>query len=310
MNWATTAFVFPGQGSQIVGMGADFAAAFPAAQAVFQQADAILGMAFSELCFHGPEEVLNDTQNTQPALYICATAILRVLQENHPEAAPLCCAGHSLGEFTALTAAGALAFEDGLPLVWERARLMREAGEHSPGAMAALLGLEVDQARAVCEQAQQQTGGRVVLANDNCPGQVVISGEVAALEAAMQLSQARRAVKLAVSVAAHSPLMHAAAEQLSARVTATPFEPPRFPVYANLTAQPLTRVDDIRQELCEQLTQPVRWTESVQAMIAAGAETFIEIGPRDVLTGLLKRIDRSKTGIALNSVAALNALYA
>ncbi|HEX2619050.1 MAG TPA: ACP S-malonyltransferase [Phototrophicaceae bacterium] len=312
LDWSktTTAFVFPGQGSQFVGMGADVAAAYPAARVIFEQADDLLQTHFSNLCFNGPEDELNDTINTQPALYVCSMALLRVLQTELQEAQPIALAGHSLGELTALTAAGSLSFEDGLRLVRERGRLMKQAGETSPGAMAALLGLDAAKVMEVCQQAQQQTGGNVVLANDNCPGQVVISGEVVALEAAMELAKtagAKRAVKLAVSVAAHSPLMASASSEFQQAIAATTLHPLRIPVYGNVSAGPLDSLETIREELNNQLTQNVRWTESVQAMIVSGITHFVEIGSKDVLTGLLKRIDRNATGIAVNNLDSLRA---
>lgn len=310
INWRTTAFVFPGQGSQVVGMGADLAVAYPAARQIFEQADDVLGFRFSDLMFNGPEDALNNTLNTQPALFITGIATLRALQTELPDAQPAAVAGHSLGEFTALCAAGALSFEDGVRLVRERGRLMTEAGERNPGAMAALLGLDAPAVRDLCAQAQAQTGGTVVLANDNCPGQIVISGDVGTLDAALELAKgagARRAVKLAVSIASHSPLMTSAADAFRETLEHTPFSEPSLPVYANVTAAPIGDVNAIRHELSVQLTRSVRWTESIQAMIAAGIETFVELGPKDVLTGLLKRIDSSKQGVALNSEAALRA---
>lgn len=312
-EWTKTAWVFPGQGSQMVGMGKDFAEAYPAARALFEQADDLLGFSLSALCFDGPEEALNDTLNTQPALYVCSAAILQVLREALPDIYPACVAGHSMGELTALFAAGALRFEDGLRLVRERGRLMKQAGETSPGAMAAILGLEADAIRELCAQATVQTGKPVVLANDNCPGQIVISGDSAALEAAMQLAEAagaRKVVKLAVSIAAHSPLMQTVVEEFQAAVNAASLQPPQVPVYGNITAQPLPSVRDIQQELGNQLTQSVRWTESVQAIRTGGAEMFIEIGSGDVLTGLIKRIDRQAARVTLNSVQALQAFLA
>ncbi len=309
VDWSTTAFMFPGQGAQAVGMVQDFAEAYPVARQTFEQADDILGFALSKLCFVGPDEELNDTINTQPALYVSGIAILRVLQEAHPGARAAYVAGHSLGELTALAAAGAMSFEDGLRLVRERGRLMKEAGEKSPGAMAALLGLDAEVVRDICAKAREQTGGVLVLANDNCPGQSVISGDDATLEQGLVLAKeagAKRAVRLAVSIAAHSPLMGPAAEDFRKALDATTFHPPQMPVYANVTAAPLTSVESIRDELGSQLTSSVRWTESVQAMIAAGAQQFIELGPKDVLSGLLKRIDRSVTGVSLNGVPVLN----
>jgi [acyl-carrier-protein] S-malonyltransferase len=312
-DWAKIAFVFPGQGSQVAGMGKDLADAYPAARQTFEEADSVLGFSLSNLCFNGTQESLDDTINTQPALYTCGIATLRALQAALPSAIPAFVAGHSLGEFTALAVGGAMSFADGLKLVRERGRLMKEAGTKSPGAMAALLGLDAAPVREVCAQASQQTGGVLVLANDNCPGQIVISGDDATIEVGMKLAQeagAKRAVKLAVSIAAHSPLMESASAAFRQALLATTFQAPTVPVYGNVEAAPLQDVDSIRRELDMQLTHSVRWTESVQAMVAAGAEQFIELGPKDVLTGLLKRIDRSKSGTLLNSASALQAFVA
>lgn len=310
MDWTTTAFLFPGQGSQQVGMGADFAAAYPAAKQTFTQADSQLGVALSQTCFVGPEDALNDTINTQPALYVCSVAILAVLRELRPDAFPAYVAGHSLGEFSALTAAGALNFADGLHLVRQRGRLMKQAGEQHPGAMAALLGINAEEAAALCEEASQQTGQPVVVANDNCPGQVVISGDVAALDQAITLAQARgvkKAVRLAVSIAAHSPLMASAAAEFKRLLDNAPFTSPTIPVYSNADARPVADTEGTRKALGKQLTAPVRWTETIQAMREAGVETFIEIGAGDVLTGLVKRIDRKATRISINSVPSFQA---
>lgn len=308
---AQTAFLFPGQGSQSVGMGKDFAQHYPAAREVFAQADDILGWSLSRLCFDGSQHEIDLTRNTQPAVYVCGIAILRALQSIRPTLPFAAAAGHSLGEFTALTAVGALPFDDGLRLVEARGRLMQQAGDRHPGAMAALLGIDVDAVKALCAAASKQTGQPVVVANDNCPGQVVISGDIAALEAAINAAQAagvRRIVRLAVSIAAHSPLMQSAEATFRERLAEIAFQPPAQPVYGNVQAAPLMDVPAIREELGQQLTRPVRWTESVQAMIAAGVTEFVEFGPGDVLTGMLKRIDRSVTGIALNTVEALERL--
>jgi [acyl-carrier-protein] S-malonyltransferase len=313
MDWTKVAFVFPGQASQTVGMGKDLAEAYPVARQTFEQADSILGFALSDLCFNGPEEMLNDTINTQPALYVAGMAILRVLQMELPAAKPSFVAGHSLGEFTAFAAASALSFEDGLRLVRERGRLMQAAGTQSPGAMAAVLGLDAPEIREICARASQQTGGVLILANDNCPGQSVISGDDATLEVGMQLlseAKAKRVVKLAISIAAHSPLMESASAEFRQVLAATQFVAPRVPVYGNVDAAPLVDVDAIRRELDLQLTNSVRWTESVQAMVASGAEVFLELGPKDVLTGLLKRIDRSKSGKAINNVEGIQKFLA
>jgi [acyl-carrier-protein] S-malonyltransferase len=295
MDWSKTALVFPGQGSQVVGMGADFYQQSAIAKAIFDEADDLLGQKFSELMFHDAE-ALNDTYNTQPALYICSMAIFRTLEQELGSVQAGFLAGHSLGELTALTVGKVLTFADGLKLVRERGRLMAEAGDKQPGAMAALLGLTMDVARQVCQEAQQQSGGVVVVANDNCPGQTVLSGELKAIDKAIELASAygaKKAVKLAVSVAAHSPLMASASAEFSALVAQTPMQAPTVPIYGNVQALRLVDLAMIRHELDLQLTQTVRWTESVQAMIQDGATTFVEIGSGDVLTGLIKRIDRS-----------------
>lgn len=289
-------------------MGKDIADAYPIARQTFEQADEFLGFALSDLCFNGPAEDLNDTYNAQPALYVCSLATLRALRAELSEAQPGFAGGHSFGEFSALAAFGAMSFEDGLRLVRERGRLMKQAGEQQPGAMAAILSLEIDAVREICERAAAEAGGILVVANDNCPGQVVISGEDATLDHALVLAKeagARRALKLAVSIASHSPLMQSAAEQFRQAVESTTFQMPQVPVYGNVSAAPLTSVEGIRYELTAQLTSPVRWRESIQAMIADGAQTFVEIGPKDVLTGLLKRIDGDKATVNLNSAETL-----
>lgn len=310
IDWAHTALLFPGQGSQQAGMGADLAARYPSAAQVFEVADRVYGEPFSRL--FEDAAALDRTENTQPALYIVGVAALRALESALGVAAitPLAAIGHSLGEFTALTAAGALSFEDGLRLVRKRGQLMAAAGEAQPGAMAALLGAEVDAVRAICDAASTSTGQPVVLANDNCPGQVVISGAASAVDAALALAKARgikRAVKLAVSVAAHSPLMAQAAESFRQTLESVTFQMPRFPVIGNTTAAALTTPAEIMAELSAQLTGSVRWTESVQALRALGAQTFLELGAKDVLTGLLKRIHKEAVGVAINNLSSLEA---
>lgn len=311
VDWARTAFVFPGQGSQQVGMGADLVKAYPEAEATFALADEVLGFSLSDVCFNGPDETLNDTLNTQPALYVMGIALLRVLNATfEDELRPAFVAGHSLGEFTALTAAGALSFTDGVRLVRERGRLMKEAGQRSPGAMAAILGLDTAAIRVLCHDASEKTGQIVVVANDNCDGQLVISGYRAAIEAAVALANergARMVVPLAVSVASHSPLMESITTEFRQVLDNTPFNPPAVPVIGNVQAAPLETVDAIRSELGAQLTSTVRWTESVQAMRQAGVDTFIELGPKDVLSGLIKRIDRAAKRVTLNSADSVTA---
>ncbi|MBI3360817.1 MAG: ACP S-malonyltransferase [Chloroflexi bacterium] len=305
---ATTAFVFPGQGSQVVGMGRALAETSPAARAVFEEADDILKFKLSALCWDGPEETLTDTINAQPALYVCGIAALRALEEKLGEFKPACVAGHSLGELTALTAVGSMEFEDGLPLVRERGRLMKAAGEENPGGMAAILNLDASALVELCAEASAATGGVVQVANDNCPGQVVISGSTAALEKAMEIAKARgakRALRLPVSIAAHSPLMKDAAAKFKVAVDAIPFIFPALPVVGNVGAQALADANGIRAELPAQLTSPVRWADSVRYMLSLGVTTFLELGSKDVLTGLLKRIDSNAKGIAVGTPEAI-----
>jgi [acyl-carrier-protein] S-malonyltransferase len=308
-----TAFLFPGQGSQEVGMLYELSQAYPVARQTFAEADEVLGMALSELCFSGPEERLTDTINAQPALLTAGVAVLRVLQQEVGERGTASTvgttfvAGHSMGEYTALVAAGSLGFADGLRLVRERGRLMKQAGEQSPGMMAAILGLEESVVATVCAEASAQ-GGIVQVANDNCPGQIVISGNQAGMEtamAALTAAGARRVMPLAVSIAAHSPLMQPAAEELRAAITATPLTAPVVPVIGNTSAQPLTTVAAIVEELTAQLTGSVRWTASMQFAVNAGVTHFVELGPGDVLAGLIKRIARSAERWSLNSPASI-----
>jgi len=308
MNWSTVAFLFPGQGSQLVGMGKDIADAYPVARELFDRADAIVGFKLSKLCFEGAAEVLNDTINTQPAIYVCSLAILAALRVELPTALPAVVAGHSFGELTALAAIDALSFEDGLRLALERGRLMKMVGELYPGAMAAVFNLDATTVSNLCTQAEMETNGVLVLANDNSPGQIVISGDEATLErglALMKQAGAKRAVKLAVSIAAHSPIMAPAAEAFGLAVRSAKLRPMRATLYANVTARPIYTTAEIQEELDAQLMSSVRWRESVEAMIRDGVETFIEIGPKDVLTGLVSRIDANPSVINLNSLEAL-----
>jgi [acyl-carrier-protein] S-malonyltransferase len=289
------AYLFPGQGSQYVGMGHDLHATFTEARAVFDQADHILGIDLSRLCFDGPGESLNDTLNTQPAILTTSIAALRALQEYSIEN-PAYVAGHSMGEFSAVVAAGALPFEEGLRLVRERGRLMQQAGQRNPGGMAAVLGLAREQVVAICTAAREESGEYVGIANDNCPGQLVISGATDALEQAMELAQAqgaRRVIRLAVSIAAHSPLMAEAAAEFRHLLDTMPLQEPAIPIVLNATARPLTNPEAIRGALGRQLTSPVRWADSIRWMIDNRVTRFTEVGPKEVLTGLLRRIDRT-----------------
>lgn len=312
---ASTAFVFPGQGSQKLGMGRELAAAYHAAKRVFEQADALLEAPLSRVCWEGPEEELNDTVNTQPALLVHSVAALTVFEDlfgqefgeaklqatNRPKVAFV--AGHSLGELSALVAAGALDFAGALRLVRRRGELMKSAGEQNPGGMAAILGLDIPTLDEICARAS--TGGEFVqVANDNCPGQVVISGHAEAVDRAMAAAKeagAKRALPLAVSIAAHSPLMAPAQDEFAQAIAASAIVDPHIPIVGNVTAEPMANAEDIRADLQGQLTARVRWTESVLAMAAAGGRTFIELGSGNVLTRLLRRIDPELEGVALGA---------
>lgn len=332
------AFVFPGQGSQAVGMGADAAAASPAARAVFALADQAVGFPLSELCFSGPEETLRETINTQPAIVATSLALLAALQEAagattsaadakpplHMPLTPAFVAGHSVGEYTALAAAGALGIAETIRLVHERGRLMHDEGTRCPSGMAAVLGLDAETLRAVCAEATAQAeaelaadetdaaferhpgAGRVVLANDNAPGQIVISGATCALELAMELARARgakRVVPLAVSGAFHSPVMAPAAAGLARAVAAAPLRDAQVPLVANITARPTTLAADLRTELAEQIAAPVQWTASVTYLAQQGVTTFVEIGVGQVLSGLIKRIAKGSQTLSVASMA-------
>ncbi|MGA9350403.1 MAG: ACP S-malonyltransferase [Anaerolineae bacterium] len=311
------AFVFPGQGSQYVGMGRDLYETYPEAKALFDEADGILGFPLARLCFEGPKEELDDTINTQPALLTVSVALLQITSTELStgleldQLNPASVAGHSMGEYTALVAAEALDFADGLHLVRERGRLMKEAGELNPGAMAAIIGLDAGTLEDICQEARIQFPvSSVQIANYNSPGQIVISGHKEALGRTMELAReqgARRVIPLAVSIASHSPLMQPAAESFASIVAQVDFHQPRVPVVANVTAAPITTVAEIKEELVEQLTSTVRWVESVQYMIAQGVTTFVEIGPKNVLTGLIKRIDESMRTVNVEDVASTEA---
>lgn len=303
LGGAVVALLFPGQGSQYVGMGRELYAEFAPARAVFDEADEVLGFALSRLCFEGPEAELTRTHNAQPAILTHSIAVWRTLGERLGEIGMA--AGHSLGEFSAWVAAGALSFADGVRTVRRRGELMLESGESRPGTMAAVLGLDEESIRLLCAEA---SGPDVecVPANYNAPGQIVVSGDVAAVERFMELARsngARRVIALNVSGAFHSPLMAVAEAGLAAQLESVTFQPPRFAVVSNVTAQPVTDTGEAKTLLTRQLTSPVRWTDCVRTMRAAGAQRFVELGPGTVLTGLLRRIDKAAEGGSIDTAA-------
>lgn len=281
------AFIFPGQGSQRVGMGAEFARSYPVADAIFQEADAVLGRALRQLCFEGPEADLKQTENTQLAILVCSVATFRVLETFG--IAPSAVAGHSLGEYAALVAAGVLDFSDALRLVQARASYMAEAGETQQGTMAAILGMETEQLQQFCDTVD----GIVNIANYNCPGQLVISGEVAAVNRVVSLAKAeigeRRCRLLPVSGAFHSPLMAPAQQKFGAVLGSVTLHPPKLAIAMNVTGRFATDVDDIRQLLFQQITKSVQWERTLQTIAESGITDFVEVGPGKVLSGLVRR---------------------
>jgi [acyl-carrier-protein] S-malonyltransferase len=290
-----TAFLFPGQGSQSVGMGRDLSHTFPIAKRTFEEADDALGFGLSKLCFSGPEEQLRLTEFTQPAIFTSSIAAYRVLAERG--VMPDYVAGHSLGEYSADVAAGVIEFADAVRTVRRRGQLMQQAVAARDGAMAAVLGMPLAAVIEACHEAAQQSGAVVEAANMNSPEQTVISGATAAVERALAITRergAKRAVMLHVSAPFHCALMQPAEEALRPVLQAIPFTDPRFPVIVNVDAVPVTDAEAIRDALIRQVTGAVRWTESVQWLIAAGVTTFVEVGPGKVLSGLLRQIDRNQ----------------
>lgn len=282
----SVAYIFPGQGSQYVGMGKDLCEKYPDVKKLYDEADALLGVPLSRICFEGPEEELKQTKNTQPAIFLHSVALWQLLKPT--DAAMV--AGHSLGEYSALVAAGALSFADAIKLVRLRGELMQKAGEENPGTMAAVVGLDAKTVGEVTCAAYEV--GAVQAANFNSPGQIVISGTVTGVRKAMELAKERGAKlvkELVVSGAFHSPLMQSAKDKLKTALDAVTIHDASVPVYANVTAAPVQKADEIRALLLEQVTSPVRWEESVVNMAAAGAAKFVEIGPGKVLQGLVKR---------------------
>lgn len=299
----TTAWLFPGQGAQHVGMGQDLAESSPVARAVFDAADEALGVSLSSLCFTGPEDELTRTINTQPALVAHGiAALLTAIEAGTITERPAFVAGHSLGEYAAMIAAGSVSFADGIRLVRERGRLMQDACDAQPGTMAAVLGLDRDQVAALCEQHQTS------LCNENAPGNISIGGTPEAVQAtcaAAEAAGATRIVPLNVAGAFHTPLMATAAAGLRAPLAAQHFNDPNPPVVSNVTGSPLTSGDAFVEELVTQVTAPVLWVDGVRTMLDAGVTTFIEFGPGRVLTGAIKRTERSATlrNVATNADA-------
>jgi [acyl-carrier-protein] S-malonyltransferase len=298
------AFLFPGQGSQVVGMGKDLADKYSIARGTFNEADEALGIKISQLCFEGPEDELRLTENTQPAILTVSVAAWRVLQEKGIQ--PAFVAGHSLGEYSAHVAAGTMSFADAVRTVRNRGKFMQEAVPVGTGSMAAILGMTPDAVASVCSDAAQ--GEVCESANINSPEQIVISGHVAAVERAVVLATergAKRAKVLAVSAPFHCSLMKPAQERLAVVLGSLQLSPPRFPVVCNVNALPVENAESAREALVRQVTGSVRWSESMQWLIAQGVQTFVEVGPGKVLTGLMRQIDRSKKCLNVEDKASL-----
>ncbi len=286
----STAYLFPGQGSQFIGMGKDHYDSNPEFAKYADQANEVLGIDLKSIMFEGPEEKLKQTEFTQPAIFLHSVALFKTL-----DAKPDMVAGHSLGEFSALVACGAVSFEDALKIVRRRGELMQQAGTQNPGTMAAIIGMADEAVEKVCEEATEATGKEVIAANYNCPGQLVISGYVEAVEKAVELAKeqgARMAMMLPVSGAFHSSLMQPALDGLREQLENLEINIPDCPIYSNYTAKPTTDPEEIRSNLLDQLLNPVRWTQTLLNMMEDGAVSFVEVGPGKVLQGLVKRTDR------------------
>lgn len=294
------AFVFPGQGAQFVGMGKDLYENSPMARELFEKANEILGFRITDLMFSGTDEDLRQTKVTQPAIFLHSVLLAKTLGESFQ---PDMVAGHSLGEFSALVASGALSFEDGLVLVSKRAMAMQKACERKPSTMAAIVGLDDEIVEKVCADVDEV----VVPANYNCPGQLVISGSIEGIDkACAKLTEAgaKRALKLSVGGAFHSPLMEPARTELAEAINTTTFNKPICPVYQNVNASPVSDPEVIKENLIAQLTAPVKWTQTVKNMIADGCDSFTEVGPGSVLQGLVKKVDRSVATAGVNTFQA------
>ncbi len=297
------AVLFPGQGTQYVGMGKALAATYPTAAETFRTADQILAFPLSELCFSGPESELTDTANSQPAIYVTTLAVWQILKEHlGEEIVPDAFVGHSLGEYSALTASGSLDFADGLRLVRARGLAMREAGNIVPGGMLAVLGVALEVVQGMCREIQNSTGSVIEVANDNCPGQFVVAGEQKALSVFIRECEQQGFMsprQLNVSVAPHTSLMEAALPGFLEVLSSTPIRSPLIPIIGNVSADWLNTNETVREDLRQQLTHTVHWTASMQRLVNTGIDRVIEVGPGNVLTGLMRRIDRSVKRINL-----------
>ena len=303
---AKTAFVFPGQGSQTVGMCKEFYDNYACAKKVFEEADEALGFSIAKMCFEGPEDQLRLTMNTQPAILTCSIAVLAVLRENG-----LNCqiaGGHSLGEYSALVAAGSLSLADAVSSVRKRGQFMQEGVPVGEGAMAAVMGLEPETIDAICRKVEAECGEAVQAVNFNCPGQVVIAGAAGAVTKAIDALKeagARRAVSLPVSAPFHSTLMRPAAARLKEVLDEVEFHDAKFPVVANVTAKPVTKAEEIRSLLVQQAASPVKWEMSMRYMLGEGFDTFVEVGPGKVLTGFTRKIDRTANALNVEDMDSL-----